>query len=166
MNRQSNFSPLPRGRARGGRNFLIQRIHVLKRDLSLDDETYRTILRSISGKESCADIDDEYLNLIKQQLESVQQRRQLGSSLKLKNENEHRKIAKLGFLLGWSWHDIAGFCFKQTGKRSTHTCDNLGLRKIISGMTNIINDKLADGSLKLAHKDLEIFLRHTQQSDT
>ena len=56
------------------RNDLIKRIHVLKHDLSLDEDTYRTILLSISGKESCASIDDEYLNLIKQQLEGMQQR--------------------------------------------------------------------------------------------
>lgn len=144
------------------RNSLIQRIHVLKRDLSLDEETYRVILRSISGRDSCAVIDDEYLNLIKQQLEGMLNRMRAGSSLVLKNANEHRKIAKLGYLLGWSWHDIAGFCFKEVGRRSTHNCNAAELGKIINGMIALINDGLTRGTLKLAHPDLKDFLKYTQ----
>lgn len=147
------------------RNALIQRIHVLKRDLSLGDETYRTILRSISGEESCAVIDDEYLNLIKQQLESLQQKQQHGAPGQNKNTRENAKIAKLGFMLGWSWHDIAGFVKRETQGRkiSTRSCDKYELQKIINGMIALINDGLTKGTLKLAHPDLQAFLKYTQQ---
>jgi phage gp16-like protein len=144
------------------RNLLIQRIHVLKRDLSLDDETYRVILRSICGKDSCANIDDEYLNLIKQQMENMLDRMRSGSNLKLKNAQEHKKIAKLGYLLGWNWNDIAGFCFKETKKKSTQSCTAAELGKIINGMIALINDGLAKGTLKFAHPDLQAFLKYSQ----
>ena len=145
-----------------GRNDLIKRIHCLKRDLMLDDDSYREILQSIAGKDSCAQIDDEYLNLIKQQMEAMLQRMRLGSSLTLKNQNEHRKIAKLGYLLNWNWHDIAGFCFKETGKKSTQQCDSSELSKIINGLVALIQDGLAKGTVKLAHPDLQAFLKYTQ----
>jgi len=144
------------------RNVLIGRIHQLKKQLLLDEETYRTVLMSISGKNSCKGIDLEYLNIIKQSLEGLLQRQRLGSSLKLTNAAEHRKIAKLGYLLGWSWPDIAGFCFKEVKKKSTQSCTAAELGKIINGMVNIINDKIADGSLTLPHSDLVSFLKYTQ----
>jgi hypothetical protein len=146
------------------RNSLIQRIHVLKRDLLLDDDTYRSILQSICGKDSCADIDDEYLNLIKQQLEGMLARMRAGRSIVFKNAKEHAKIAKLGYLLGWSWFDIAHFVKKETqGRRiSTRSCDASELQKVINGMIALINDRLAAGKLTLAHRDLEDFLKNTQ----
>jgi hypothetical protein len=146
------------------RNALIQRIHVLKHDLLLDDETYKTILASCSnGKTSCRDIDDEFLNLIKQQLEGMLSRVRAGSSLKLTNAREHAKISKLGYLLGWSWNDIAGFCFKETGKKSTHQCNAAELGKIINGMIALINDGLSTGKIKLILPDLKSFLKYTQK---
>jgi phage major head subunit gpT-like protein len=147
------------------RNSLIQRIHVLKRDLSLDDETYRVILHSICGKDSCAAIDDEYLNLIKQQMEGMLDRMRAGSSLKLTNVQEHKKIAKLGYLLGWNWHDIAGFCFKEVKKKSTQSCTAAELGKIINGMIALVNDGLSKGALKLHHQDLMDFLKYTQSQN-
>jgi len=144
------------------RNSLIQRIHVLKRDLGLSDDTYRTILESISGKTSCKDIDLEYLNLVKQALEGQLQK--LGSSTRTKNAKEHRKIAKLGFLLGWSWFDIAHFVQRETqGRRiSTRSCTGEELSKVINGMVALINDGIATGKITLEHKDLQDFLRYTQ----
>ena len=147
------------------RSFLIQRIHVLKRDLMLSDENYKIILESISGKFSCADIDDEYLNIIKQQMEGMFDRMHAGSSLKLTNAQEHKKIAKLGYLLGWNWNDIAGFCFKEVKKKSTQSCTAAELGKIINGMIALINDGLATGKITLVHRDLEDFLKYTQSQN-
>ena len=145
------------------RNTLIGRIHQLKKSLLLDDETYRTILASCAnGETSCREIDDEYLNLIKQQMENMLGRMRAGSSLKLTNAAEHRKIAKLGYLLDWNWQDIAGFCFKEVKKKSTQSCTAAELGKVINGMVSIINSKLADGSLILPHADLQAFLKYSQ----
>jgi hypothetical protein len=162
MNRPSN---IPAGPAGGGnRTFLIKRIHVLKRELALDDETYRTVLETIAGKRSCRDIDDEYLNLICQALEGQLRKRMLGKSSHNTNTQLQAKISKLGYLLGWSWPEIARFCERINHKRSTKSCTAVELEKIVLGMTAIINSRLAAGELILSHKDLSEFLRHTQQS--
>jgi len=44
-------------KAANTRQSLIRLIHVAKRDLKLDDETYRAMLTAIVGKESSADLD-------------------------------------------------------------------------------------------------------------
>jgi phage gp16-like protein len=142
------------------RNSLIKRIHSLKRELSLNDETYRTILESITGKRSCKDIDDEYLNLIYQALKN-QFQKTIQTRVR-RNVQLHKKISKLGFLLNWNWKRIAEFCSQQTGKRSTQSCNSAELTKIINGMTEVINDKLAANELKLSPKDLQGFLYYTQ----
>ena len=147
------------------RNITIGRIHQLKTQLCLDEETYRTILASCSnGKTSCRDIDDEYLNLIKQALENLLAKQQHGAPGQNKNAREQAKIAKLGFMLGWSWHDIAGFVKRETEGRkvSTRSCDKVELGKIINGMVALINDGLTTGKITLGHKDLQDFLKYTQ----
>jgi hypothetical protein len=146
------------------RNSTIGRIHQLKSLLCLDEDTYRTILASCSnGKTSCKEIDDEYLNLIKQSLEGQLQKQGTPAP---KHAKEHGKIAKLGYLLCWSWFDIAHFVQRQTEGRkiSTQSCDAQELQKVINGMTAMINDGLASGSLKLNSRDLKEFLRYTQST--
>jgi len=44
------------------RNGLIGKIHIAKAELKLDDESYRTILFSLTGKESCKDMTLSQLN--------------------------------------------------------------------------------------------------------
>ncbi len=134
--------------------------------LGLDEETYREIVRNIDAKSGghISRCDDEMANLVLLTLRhAADARRGVSHTPKIQNEHQQRKIAKLGFLLGWSWHDIARFCFKQTGNRSTKQCNPKDLSKCVNGMVNIINGKLADGSLTLGHADLAAFLKYTQQ---
>ena len=140
---------------------LIKRIHVLKRELSFDDETYRTVLHSISGKRSCSEIDDEYLDLVCKTLESQFKKTQ--QTLVRQNIRLQRKIAKLGYILKWGWPDIAGFCFKETGKRSTRSCDTTELNKIVNGMVAVIDNHLEKGSIVLSSSQLSDYLRHTHK---
>jgi phage gp16-like protein len=145
------------------RNSIIKRIHVLKRDLDLDEDTYGDVLGAISdGRTSCVQLDEEELNLVRIALERQLAGRQSGTSTTRKNAKQQDRIAKLGFLLQWSWRDIAGFCEKQTGKRSTRSCNASQLTKVINGMVQVINDKLAAGTLTLPHSDLQKFLDLTQ----
>lgn len=46
------------------RNRLIKLIHVAKRELSLDDENYRALLESVTGKTSSKDMDVTELNAV------------------------------------------------------------------------------------------------------
>jgi phage gp16-like protein len=145
------------------RSTLIKRIHVLKRDLNLDDDTYRSILASIAdGKTSCKDIDLEYLNLVYIALERLAQK--MVQSRITRNDRLQKKIAKLGYLLGWNWQAIANFIKRETGGRhiSTRSCNALELTKVINGMVSIIDDRLSTGELKLSEKDIKDFLKNTQ----
>ena len=45
------------------RNRLISRLHMLKRDLRLDDDLYRDKLEAVTGKRSAADLNDEQLEI-------------------------------------------------------------------------------------------------------
>ena len=143
------------------RNTLIQRIHTLKRDLAFNDDTYRSVLESITGKRSCRDIDDEYLNLVYQTLNS-QFQKTIQTRVR-KNVQLQKKISKLGYLLNWNWTRISEFCQQQIGKKSTQSCSAAELNKIINGMIAVIDDKLAKNELKLSQKDLQDFLYYTQR---
>lgn len=143
------------------RNSLIRRIHVLKRELALDDETYRTILESISGKRSCSEIDDEYVNLVLKSLEG--QASKVRQTRVQANVRLQRKIARLGYILKWSWRDIAGFCFKETGKRSTQSCSAAELNKVVNGMIAVTDDRLDEGLIVLSPTQLDDYLRHTHR---
>jgi phage gp16-like protein len=46
------------------RQRLVRLTHVAKRDLGLDDETYRSVLQRIGGKESSADLSDPQLHQV------------------------------------------------------------------------------------------------------
>jgi hypothetical protein len=149
------------------RTALIQRIHVLKHELSLDDETYKEILGAIAdGRTSCTQLGDEELNLVKIAMERMMNGRDGSKSVSRKNPKQHNRIAKLGYILNWDWRDIARFCKKQTGKSSTQKCSAADLTKVINGMVAIIDDRLAKGSLVLPHDDLALYLKYTQQHRT
>jgi phage gp16-like protein len=138
---------------------LLKRIHVLKRELSFDDETYRTVLQSITGKRSCSDIDDEYLDLVCKSLEG--QLKKTVQTRVRQNVQLERKIAKLGYILRWNWHDIAGFCLKETGKRTTRSCNTFELNKVVNGMIAVIDSRMESGVIAMPPSQLSDYLRHT-----
>jgi len=49
---------------------LIKLIHVAKRNLALDDDTYRAMLRAQTGKESCSDMSMSQLEAVAEHLRS------------------------------------------------------------------------------------------------
>lgn len=88
------------------RNKLIQLIHVARRELVelQDDEIYRSMLKAITGKSSCADMRDnqlqDVLNHMKKSGFSVQPKGK--SSRPLAQDAEHKKIRALWLFL----HDL------------------------------------------------------------
>ncbi|WP_050414489.1 phage protein GemA/Gp16 family protein [Vibrio mimicus] len=46
------------------RNALIKLIHIGKRELGLDEETYRAMLGGITNKTSCAQLSDRELEMV------------------------------------------------------------------------------------------------------
>jgi len=146
------------------RNRIIARIHALKRNLRLDDEIYHVILGSIAGKTSCRDLGDEELNLAMLAFERMASSGgAIGATSLVKvNQKQHRRIAKLGYILGWTWKDLAGFCKRQTGKRSTRACSATELNKIINGLVAVIDGDIEKGRLKLSPEKFEEYRRYTK----
>ncbi|MAO56703.1 MAG: hypothetical protein CMM61_13545 [Rhodospirillaceae bacterium] len=46
------------------RTALIAKVHIAKKDLGLDDDTYRDVLETVTGKTSCRDIDAAGLSAV------------------------------------------------------------------------------------------------------
>ena len=46
--------PFDRSSGKAGRNGMIAKVHIAKKDLGLDDDTYRALLANITGKDSCS----------------------------------------------------------------------------------------------------------------
>lgn len=130
--------------------------------LKLPEETYRSIVLSIDEKSggylrNCSDESAHLILLAVQQMANKDRFHRMEARSKAE-----RKIAKLGYLLKWSWADIAGFVEREVGKRSTRSCTPTELAKIVNGMVATINDRLARGLLQLSQTDLHGFLKHTQ----
>lgn len=53
------------------RNDLIKAVHVQARNLGLVDPAYRAILRGITGKASCKDMEDTELEAVVSELEAL-----------------------------------------------------------------------------------------------
>ena len=110
--------------------------------LGLDVETYRTIVSTIDEKSEghITRCDDEHANLVLLQLQAMVSRRGTpGQSIVVANARQQRQIAKLMDFLRWDWKTTAHFCYHQTGKRSTKSCDAKELSKVIMGMVRIID---------------------------
>ena len=67
-NKQANQSakrkPLGKSPVKAGRNGMIAKVHIAKKDLGLDDDTYRTILIRHTGRRSCSDMSIAELELL------------------------------------------------------------------------------------------------------
>jgi len=132
--------------------------------LKLDEETYRTIVSSIDEKSGgyLRNCDDEHANLILLTLQRLTA--QSNNDRRSGSQDAQRKIAKLGYLLGWSWRDIARFCEKETGKSSTRSCSSKELTKVINGMIAVIDYQLEKGILRLSPETLKQYYRYTKHS--
>ena len=132
------------------RNDFIKKIHVLKRDLSLDDDTYRLVLYNVTEKTSCCHLDEERLNLVYLAFKKMLDNQGVSGPVR-KNPNQHRFIARLMDHLKWNWDNTPDFCIKITGKRSTKSCNPAELSKIIRGMVAVIDHDIALGKIQLNH---------------
>jgi len=147
------------------RKILNHRIRKLAHGvLGLDVETYRAIVASIAEKSEghitrCTD-DEAYLVLLS--LERMAAGGKDATSVTVKNARQHRHIAKLGYLLGWSWKDLARFCHHQTGKNSTRQCNAGELSNVILGLIKIIDDRIDKGAIRLSDAELAEYHHYTK----
>jgi hypothetical protein len=120
--------------------------------LSLDEDSYRSIVESVTGRRRITECDDEEANLVYLALKRMRDNTGVGSPVK-KNVQQQKFIARLMDHLKWDWSATAEFCFKVTGKRSTKGCNAAELSKVIRGMIAIIDHDLAKGRIVFSHTE-------------
>jgi phage gp16-like protein len=120
----------------------IAKIHCAKRDLALDDEMYRELLRRVAGRESAADLDESGLGAVLDEL------RRLGfRSPKTSEPNQRpgepqerlaialwRDLGNLGVLDDPSERGLRKFAAKLTGIDSMQWADSPELNKVIEAL--------------------------------
>ena len=128
--------------------------------LRLDEETYRNIVETISGKRHITDCDDEEANLVLLALKRMKDNTGAGPRI-VTNGRQQKFIARLMDYLQWDWSATAAFCEKLTGKKSTKACNAAELSKIIRGMIAVIDHDIEKGKIFLTHTDYFNYLHYT-----
>jgi hypothetical protein len=129
--------------------------------LGLDEDTYRIIVENLTGKRHITQCDDEEANLVYLALKKMRDNQ--GTYRRRKtNPDQHRMIAKLGYILKWTWEDIAHFCLREVKKNSTRSCNASELSKVIRGMIGVIDYKLQHKLLEMNHTERFNYLQFTK----
>ncbi len=156
------------------RNGYIKQIHTIAyRDLRLDEEQYREVVRNASscGKESCGDLSLQDLELVLVAFRRLQRTLKPGAAVNAHvpsapgrgNLAQHRMIARLMDLLGWDWSQTAKLCKRLTGHNNTRRCNAAELRALITAMVAMIEQNQASGKRTLPESELTAFRLHTRR---
>lgn len=133
--------------------------------LGLDEEEYRSVVHSITGKRHITGCNDEEANLVLLAFRKMRDNVGTGTPVQ-KNVAQQKFIARLMQCLGWDWKATAAFCLKVTGKRSTKACNAAELSKIIRGMIAVIDHHVASGKISMTHTQKFNYERHVQHQRT
>jgi phage gp16-like protein len=130
--------------------------------LGLDEETYRTVVESVTGKRHVTECNDEEANLVLLALRRMKGSRKERSGGGNSNGQQQRFIARLMDHLHWTWQDTAGFCERVVKKKSTRQCDAAELSKIIRGMIAIIDQDVTKGKIQMSHTERFEYEQHVK----
>ncbi|WAU72879.1 gp16 family protein [Acinetobacter sp. TR11] len=116
----------------------IAAIHMGKKSLGLDDDTYRDMLEHVTGKRSAKDMSDDHLIHVLQHMETLgfNQRKDFGQKPKVKLSKE-QLIAKIEALLadaGKHWNYAIGIAKKMFNKEALEFCTEHELWKIVAAL--------------------------------
>ena len=123
------------------RNSQLAQIHIAKKDLGLDDETYRALLIDVSGVDSSKDLDaaGRRAVLARFKAKGWKNKKQAGKPINVA-KNKAKLISKIGALLAdmklpWSYADAIR---KQMNFRAVRLewCSQLELSAIITALVN------------------------------
>ena len=127
------------------RNRLIGKVHVLKKDLALADDTYRDIIERVNGHRSAADCTDQQLVALVQELE------RLGTADKPRHDGRPvadapmAKRARALWLNLWNLDELddgseralASFVKRQTGRDDMRFCNAQQLAMVIEALKDM-----------------------------
>lgn len=133
--------------------------------LSLDEETYRSVVESITGKRHVTELGDEEANLVYLALQKMLDNQGARGEVR-RNPQQQKFIARLMQYLHWNWEDAAHFAEKIVHKKSTKACNAAELSKIIRGMIAIIDSDIEKGKIVLNHTERFEYERHVNRHRT
>lgn len=122
---------------------LIAKIHIAKKDLAMDDDTYRDVLERVTGKTSCKDMT---LNELKKVIADL---KRLGFTVKtVQPKPEHGRkptttpdreamLSKIGAMLadmGLHWHYVHGMAKNMFGVDMVHWLDAEKMYKVVQAL--------------------------------
>lgn len=117
------------------RNQLIAKIHVAKRQLALDDDTYRDVLERVTGKRSAGDLDERQLELVVAELA----RRGFTPKRKAKSEEPAKRSDKPHVRKVFAlWGEL-----ERSGKLRAPSSPR-GLRAFVKRMTGVADPEWLD----------------------
>lgn len=139
-----------KGRKKLDRRAALARIHVCKKELGLDEVTYREMLAGITGKDSCAKMTDAQLRAVldhlsrfvpphrkKTRANRAPQPGEPGGDLG-RDQNMRIVYAKARRVLGPDWRRrLTGLCEKIAGKSAPEWCTNRELVQLMAAVGKI-----------------------------
>lgn len=134
----------PRHKAEERRRAAIAKIHIGKKQLNMDEETYRAMLLTHGGVKSSQDLTPEGINKVIRHLEQAgvkfTNRKKHGRKPNNLPSNSDRapKMAKIEALLaeaGYPWEYAAAMAKRMYKKDALEFCSHEQLSGIIAGLT-------------------------------
>ncbi len=134
------------------RQRITAQIHIARKDLGLDDDTYRALLTGATGKSSCADMDLQQLYKALARMKAAgwkprsrqAQRRKVSPASRHKDygkKTEADKIRalwismhKAGYLTDGSEQALGRWCHRMTGKYSPDWLNGYEAAKVIEAL--------------------------------
>lgn len=121
---------------------LIAKIHIAKKDLAMDDDTYRDVLVRVTGKNSCKKMTLNELKMV------IKDLKRLGFTVKTTSKPEHGRkptttpereamLSKIGAMLadmGLHWHYVHGMAKNMFGVDMVHWLDAEKMYKVVQAL--------------------------------
>ncbi|MBF7683936.1 regulatory protein GemA [Acinetobacter sp. B5B] len=119
------------------RNQRLATIHVAKKTLGLDDDTYRDLLAQVTGKRSAKDLNQDELIAVLKHLETLGFSKQsFGQKPKVKHSKE-ALVGKIEALLAdqaLHWQYAVGIAKKMFKKEALEFCTESELWRIVAAL--------------------------------
>ena len=117
---------------------LLAQLHIAKKALALTDDSYRDVLRRITGHESGRDCTERQLRAMLDEFKRLGWANK-GKGKRLSAKPQVRKIyavwAEMApFIAGHGPEGLRSFCHRQTGTDAPEFLDPIGANKVLEGL--------------------------------
>lgn len=155
------------------RTALIGKVHALAKKLGYDEETYRVILLTQTGKTSCRDMTDKQLSGLAEALECLSKGVAMPDAVKTPNASprllagqalptpaQWETLAGIACRVGWSGLDdfrLLNFARRTAKVEELGELSRMAMSKLITGISRMLNQR------KVNHETSQQGERHAHQ---